>query len=142
MSQLPLPISPGAHLGEYDWMARFWDYLIYDHAYSGNLCGGFGGKTECRKIDWETGQRCGRPPTAHGRPYAGRHRREMLGVDGFKQVSHLGRKVRCPACDRSCVLMAEELLATLPERQVVDLPCGCAAAAGYLRRQWAVKRPG
>lgn len=60
-----------------------WTYeIVRDHEHFGNVCGGFGGDTSCQHIDWDTGQRCGRPPMAH-RYQPPSHRR-----DGPTDESH------------------------------------------------------
>jgi hypothetical protein len=41
------------------------DGWVVDHEYIGNICGGFGGKTECKKIDYDTGSRCRKSPFEH-----------------------------------------------------------------------------
>jgi len=38
---------------------------ITTHPYVGNLCSGFGGRTECEHRDWDTGERCGKSPYYH-----------------------------------------------------------------------------
>lgn len=39
--------------------------LPLGHEYTGNLCGGLGGTTECEHLDLETGRRCGKSPFEH-----------------------------------------------------------------------------
>lgn len=47
---------------------------ISTHDYVGNMCAGFGGTAECRHVNYDTGEKCGRPPHDHG--YRGRHVKE------------------------------------------------------------------
>lgn len=134
--------------------------FVFDHQYMGNICGGFGGKTECKKIDYVNGGRCGKSPFYHHyikprhsaggleldcertpKHYRGRHLPpDMLVVDGWVQYSGRYPQKRCPGCDRRVMLTNNELLSALPEHEMLTMPCcGCRVFAYYLRQKWGVE---